>query len=179
MRWQEILEAGEAGYLYHWMTMEKSDDVLENDRMPARWEHKIDGRVVLGNSFTRNKMFSFGEEHCIRLTVDKRILSHTNKIIPLDGEFVWSRQHYPRALRHDRVAHTVGNHFGEEFVVGDIVDLSRAVVKIDVRGYNSSLFYSHVQLVKQYCMTHDLDYALSPDAAKMIKDTLERWRDDD
>lgn len=180
MRWHEILSEGPSDtLLYHWMTMAKTEDVFDNDYMPAKWTHVIGGREILGNSFTRNKMFRFGEAHCVRLTVDKRALQYTNRIIPLDGELVHTRQHFPKSIRKDRVEWgKSGSQFAEEFVVGDIHDLSRCIVKVDVHGFNSGYFWSFCETVKQYCHTHDLDYAFSPDAVAKLKRSEDNWAED-
>lgn len=176
------MEAGEEGYLYHWMNMKKTEDVFENDYMPARWEHEVGGRRIFGNSFSRNKMFSFGEERCVRLTVDKRILASTNKIIPLDAELVHTQTHFPQMKPpRDRLKFgRYGSEFAEEFVIGDIRNIARCIVKVDVRRYYSGSFYSFVQhTVKQFCHTHDIDYELSPEVQKYLRDTEERWAEDD
>jgi hypothetical protein len=183
-QWMNIVETGEEGYLYHWMDMDKGAFVFEHDEMPGRWTHIIGQREIAGNSFSRNKVMSFGEERCVRLTVDKRALAARHKIIPLDAELVHfrtrSRGKEPAARIRDRVMNSSsGSHFAEEFVVGDIVDLSRYIVKVDIRCFHSGLFYSFCQDAKQYCHTHDLNYEFSDCAIKFMKDTEARWAEDD
>lgn len=180
MRWTEITEAAENGVLFHWMDLDKAEHVVETNTMDARWKHLIDNRAVLGNSFSRNKVFRFGEERCIRLTVDRRVIAQTNKIIPLDGELVHSREHYPRALTVDRHFHSkTGAQFAEEFVVGPIKNLSRAIIKVEIDAYNSGRFYATAMEVKEYCARNDIECILTAQAQKFIKDTEDRWAEDD
>jgi hypothetical protein len=181
MRWQEIMEAGEAGYLYHWLDMQKGEHIFEFDEMPARFKHMIGGRIVLGNSFSRNKMFRFGYDRFVRLTVDKRMLGAQNKMIPLDAELVHRRIGWGKdGDTQDRHAHArTGAQFAEEFVVGDIRDLHRVITHIDIHGYNSGGFHAYVQFVKQYCHRHDISYTISAEAQKKLKRIEDTWAEDD
>ena len=146
---RDFLTEGRDQSLYHWMNPIKANSVFASDRMEARWTHRIDGRDVMGNSFTRNSHFDWGR--MIRLTVDQTRLTQTNKIIPLDGEYVFSRTHghtetdwrKARPFYMDRHAFSkLGRKaslvMAEEFVVGDINNLHRCLKQIEIHPLNVS-----------------------------------------
>jgi hypothetical protein len=120
----------------------------QKDVLHANQPHKIGGKKVKGSSFTRNKnqafkLQSFGP---VVLEIDARKLSQRHKIIPVDGEYL----HYlartkrsasdPKAQKawkdfNDKSGGTGTHELGrmaEEFVVGDIPNLSRYLKAIHV-----------------------------------------------
>lgn len=129
---------------------EKDFDYYKN---PKRWENN-----VYGNSFTRNKRLAWDY---VQITVDRNILAQTNKIVPLDGELMndyknamafhkdtpnrfkanvpdgwkidrqgnrsvtsYRKFDYDRGMNRDQLS--------EEFVIGDIKNIHRCIVKIEV-----------------------------------------------
>ncbi len=133
--------------LYHYMSPQKALSVFSSDDMPGKWVHNIpELGEVKGNSFTRNKRFSGSSNNrFIKLTVDKNKLQANNKIIPLDAEKVYTytrkRQEQPKnasKFSDIRISdRSLNKRFrdhamSEEFVVGDIVNLNRMLIKIEI-----------------------------------------------
>ena len=115
-----LIEARQA-YLYHWMSVGKTQNVFANDLMPARWQHNIPGisKPVVGNSFSRNSSLRYNKNP-IKITVDQIKLTHTNKIIPADGYVIYRKG--------DDHAH---RELCEEFVVGPIKNIHNCIVQIE------------------------------------------------
>lgn len=155
---QSILHGGQGGVnegrdapLYHIMGEQKAQYVFTKDVMPARWTHNIPGvGKVSGNSFSRNKFLQQEQNMVVRLTVNQSLLARNHKIIPLNAELVHSfTQHNdflndygmpPETLSQykpeepdDRTKPDV-DRFDEEFVVGDIKQLHRYIISIDIWG---------------------------------------------
>lgn len=153
MRYHDLIEGRDAP-LFHFMYFEKLVPTLENDKMEARWEHIINGSAVLGNSFSRNKRLSLGR--LARLTFDQTLLSQTNKIVPLDGEAVFSAGYMSKqSPRHakksdiDRIWNKSNLLLSEEFVIGDIKRLHRYVTKIDI-GFSAAYSLSSNETIVTY-----------------------------
>jgi hypothetical protein len=129
---------------------EKDFDYHQN---PARWSNS-----VYGNSFTRNKRLAWD---FVQITVDKNILAQTNKIVPLDGQLVndyknrlafhksvpnMFKSNVPDGWKYDNQGNripisyrkfdydrgTLGGELSEEFVIGDIKNIHRCIVKIEI-----------------------------------------------
>ena len=200
MRFAEIISEARMAPLFHYMRQEKAFDVLTNDAMPARWKHLIDGREVKGNSFTRNKNYEHGTS-CIRLHMNQMVLAQRNKIIPLDGEVTFrhtldkdareidpdynppnplnfrDRKINARGLGQDRALQ-------EEFVVGDIRPLSKAIAVIeilDVSFYNISghQAVTLLELVQDYTTKHNIETIIHPNFIENVNRIKEMWAEDD
>jgi len=144
MKILELIE-GRMGFLYHSMDLLKSHYVFATDIMPAFWTHTIPGLGTLkGNSFSRNRLLRY---NFVTITVDQAKLAYNNRIIPLDGNYVHQNRKkdpnqpvdwIPRLSdrSHDSLPYykKMPKHFlQEEFVVGEIRQLHRKIVQIDIR----------------------------------------------
>lgn len=185
MRWQEIINEGREGPLYHLMEIEKALAVFAQDAMEARWVHKLAGKEVIGNSFTRNKKLVWGRP--VRLTVDQRILAQTNKIIPLDGEYVF-RQTHGYSLIRDRIYNAPDSTnavWSEEFVVGPISALHRIIIAITLwvpwmKQPTPSEAVQVYEAAKQYSEKWSIPLHISDEFIDLInKATLGLNEDDD
>jgi hypothetical protein len=201
MKLYDLFEGRDAS-LYHTMNYDKAMDVFENDMMPARWEHKIPGGdIVKGNSFTRNKNLRHADT--VWLIINQNAITN-NKIIPLDGEYVWAHS-FDRKLpynRQDRLRHQDpwgdrevwnsitkkneiqrGQPLSEEFVVGDIKNLHRIITKIVLfdsgqtyLGPNKS--FNLFELTEAYAKKHQIQFEVSQKYQSMIDQYLE-WQEYD
>lgn len=156
-----ITEAREAP-LYHGMDSKKALAVFSNDILPAQWTHNIPAMgKVTGNSFSRNKLLKYAY---VVITVDQHRLSQTNKIIPLDGEYVHRAidgTPSPSKSARDRNAIDVYGQkkkpkhlLSEEFVVGDIKPLHKYIIgiKISEPDFGSELLNkSKLLQVTKFC----------------------------
>lgn len=158
MRAREFISEERGGYLYHGMNEAKALAVLSNDSMPANWQSNIPGvGRVNGNSFTRNKLYGtrwIDGGYLVRLVIDQARLAQTHKMIPVNAE----RLHRLAVTNNTR--RELGNpesnitdlpsstndrrksddaRMDEEFVVGDINNLHRYVVSIEMVNVRESL----------------------------------------
>lgn len=116
-------------------------------------------QTVMGNSFTRNKNLAWDY---VQLTVDRNILAQHNKIVPLDGQLVNDfknsfafhksvdnrfKSNIVSARKYDPATGQMiptdyrkwdydrgmpGDALSEEFVIGDIKNIHRCIVKIEL-----------------------------------------------
>jgi hypothetical protein len=141
MRAKDFLNEGRDAPLYHAVDFVKARNIFHNDMMPATWAHYVPQLGKLkGNSFTRNKRFVF---HNVVIKFDQAKLASTHKIVPLDANRVYyqgyndakaAAGHYvtpPEYRRYDR-QHNDRDQMMEEFVIGDIKNLHRYIVSINV-----------------------------------------------
>ncbi len=165
--------------LFHYMSYDKSDDVFATDEMLAKWQHDIPGMgVVGGNSFSRNPRFDWGMNVC--LTVDQAKLAATNKIIPLDGHYVFYQKEYKNAQIRDR--HIRGGRDGdrsdvlaEEFVIGDIKNLHRVITKIELclgrrDGMTSHETVALFKLCRRYAKKWGIPLTVSREYVKRMRE---------
>ena len=137
MHIHEILNEGREAPLYHGMRFGKAIWVFNNDILAAGWEHDIPGiGKVKGNSLSRNKLLRYGH---IVLTLDQQKISQTNKIVPVDGEYIhYLTKNSPLAqYAKDRKPVSVygqkrsSKHtLSEEFVIGDINPLHKYLLNV-------------------------------------------------
>lgn len=148
---ESIIDEERGGYLYHGMNERKALAVLSNDSMPANWQSNIPGvGRVNGNSFSRNKLYGtrwLEGGYIVRLVMDQAKLAQTHKMIPVNAE----RLHQLAITNNTR--RELGNpemgitdtqrttndrrksdaaRMDEEFVVGDINNLHRYIVSIEL-----------------------------------------------
>lgn len=185
---------GRQAPLYHTMDYDKAMDVFEHDIMPARWEHKIPGgNIVKGNSFTRNKNLRHG--NTVFLIINQQAITN-NKIIPLDGEYVWSKSLSGGPLpynRQDRLRHNAAwadksdqdrhETLSEEFVVGDIKNLHRIITKIYLFDSGRIVLgptkaYNLHGMTKAYSKKFNLPFDMSEKFKRMVDQFLE-WQEYD
>lgn len=145
MRYFELFEARQSP-LYHTMKHDKALEIFSNDVMAAKWKHVIPGYgETFGNSFSRNPKLRWAG--CVYIVVDQTKLAQTNKIIPLDGDYVYYSSTEHSNPPRDRKAHTGrgvnytneytdNQHLSEEFVIGNIKNFHRCVKSIQL-FYNS------------------------------------------
>lgn len=200
MRFAEIVNEARMAPLYHYMRQEKAFDVFANDVMPAKWKHLIGGREVLGNSFTRNKNYEHGSA-CVRLHMNQAVLAQRNKIIPLDGEvtFRHTLDRDARAIDPDHTAPDPHNFrdrkvnsrglgqdraLQEEFVVGDIRPLSKAILLIEVLDASFYHISGHqavtlLDTVQEYAAKHNVETMIHPRFIENVENIKAMWAQDD
>jgi len=155
---ESILDEERGGYLYHGMNEAKALAVFSNDSIPANWQSNLPGiGRVDGNSFSRNKLYGIEWLHggyLVRLVLDQARLAQTHKMLPVNAERVHrlSTTNYTRRelgnpeyditdmprTANDRHK-SDSARMDEEFVVGDINNLHRYVVSIDLVNDRHSL----------------------------------------
>lgn len=133
------LVEGRDAPLYHNFSLEseKAQTVFLNDVLPAAWIHNIPklGKTK-GTSFTRNPRLEWGD---IRLKCNQAKLAYTHKIIPLDGQVVFSnsvasgRVFIPVTDRGGSSSRKERDTLAEEFVLGDIKPLHDYLIDITVQ----------------------------------------------
>lgn len=200
MRIAEIIREARMAPLYHYMRQEKAFDVFASDVMPARWKHLIDGREVMGNSFTRNKNYEHGSA-CIRLHMNQAVLAQRNKIIPLDGEvtFRHTLDRDVRAIDPDHTSPDPNNFrdrrvnsrglgqdraLQEEFVVGDIRPLSKAISVIEVLSPSFYHIRGHeavelLDTVRAYAEKYSVDLIIDPRFIENVEHIKAMWAEDE
>lgn len=167
---EEIVDEARAAPLYHNMTDEKARAVFSNDSLPANWQSNIPGLGrVNGNSFTRNK--EYGTEYTyggyiVRLVVDQAKLAQTHKIVPVNAELLQRQAatnnsrlsgglepsphtEFPRSAM-DRNKRDPRERMDEEFVIGDINNLHRYVVGIQVPSAAKTISTGLAKLITDY-----------------------------
>ena len=200
MRFAEIIREARMATLYHYMRQEKAFDVFANDAMPARWKHLIDGHEVKGNSFSRNKNYEHGSA-CVRLHMNQMVLAQRNKIIPLDGEVTF-RHTLDKDAREIDPDHTPPNPLNfrdrkinargmgqdralqEEFVVGDIRPLSKAISVIEILDASFYHISGHqavtlLDVVQEYATKHNVETIIHPRFIENVEHIKAMWAQDD
>lgn len=144
------LQEGRDAPLYHFGDEEKARSVFNNDVLPATFTHDLSGMgksVVKGSSLTRNgKLEIWSKDY--KFTIDQSIITHTNKIIPLDGEYAHmagdsdpanfahvssSRNRGSDTFPTGFSSNKIGNAaWDEEFVIGDVHQFHKAVIMVEV-----------------------------------------------
>lgn len=97
--------------------LEKEEELRKKDS----WAPPASPRMW-GNSFTRNPKLTM-PVYAVQLVVDEGKLNQTNKIIPVNGQLLYHRHSTGHGLDKER-------ELSEEFVLGDIKNLHRVIVKI-------------------------------------------------
>lgn len=195
MRWQELQEARQAP-LYHTMDARKAFYCFDNDAMPARWKHVIDGREVMGNSFSRNPNYEHGGRP-VRFVVDQQMLATRHKIIPVDGERAFrttanaeegsSTYSLGKGMRDRNINQRRLGSDGalqEEFVVGDIRDLSRFIQCVELCSPDFYMMTGAdaVRLLDEataYADKHQLDRKFHPKFIENVEEIKQRWVDEE
>ena len=127
------------------------------DTLKGYQRHKIGDQVLKGSSFTRSKQLALKNMHFgpVVFEVDQGLITQTNKIIPMDAEFL----HYlarrklsasdPRARKqwekhNDRAGgrgtHEVDDAMAEEFVVGDLKPFSKYITHIYIAKQQTTYY---------------------------------------
>lgn len=160
--------------LYHWMNHKKAINVFNSNSIPANWKHDIPGiGEKYGNSFSRNSRFTF-QDNFVRLTVDKNKIKETNKIIPLDAEYV-----YGGGKIQDRIYNKKYQQYlyMEEFVINDIVDLNKKLISIELfkPDFNTQLQYilNTIEEAEKYSKKFNIPLTINSDLKRYIKKQLE------
>lgn len=131
-KFKQFIVEGRDAPLYHFVTVQKLENVLASNMIPAAWTHNlgfftqkcsgdqkkikpwIRGNEVKGNSFTRNpRMYNMGAR-IFRLTVDQRLLAQTHKIFTISADFAANSYYHPREIvnnmHFDRVNYMLGRN---------------------------------------------------------------------
>ncbi|MFA5490104.1 MAG: hypothetical protein WC284_12930 [Candidimonas sp.] len=159
------------------MNHKKAINVFSNNVILARWKHDIPGiGEKYGNSFSRNSRFTF-QDNFVRLTVDKNKIKETNKIIPLDAEYV-----YGGGKIQDRIYNKKYQQYlyMEEFVINDIVDLNKKLISIEVfkPDFNTQLQYilDTIEEAEKYASYYNIMLNIETKLTNYIEKELE-YRD--
>lgn len=171
-----VINEGEmTNLLYHWISNKKVEDIVEEDTLFGNFIHIIKGEEIKGNSFSRNKNLKINYS-TIRLTVDKDKLKNNYKIIPLDAEITHRKIDPSDKYRYERFrdrnpkkTNVFGDQpirknfdedrFDEEFVVGNINNISRYITQIDFfksEWYSDEVDDSKVMKLLEYCKSHNI-----------------------
>jgi hypothetical protein len=172
----EVISEGDmTNLIYHWISNKKVDDIVEEDKLFGDFIHIIKGVEIKGNSFSRNKNLKINYS-TIRLTVDKDMLKNNHKIIPLDAEIIHRKIDPSDKYRYERFrdrnpkkTNVFGDQpirrnfdedrFDEEFVVGNINNVSRYITQIDFfksEWYSDKVDDSKVNELLEYCKLHNI-----------------------
>jgi hypothetical protein len=161
--------------LYHWISEKKANDITKEDILYGNFIHTLRGKKIKGNSFSRNKNLKINYS-TIRLTVDKDKLKNNYKIIPLDAEIIhrgvdtsddYKYQRYKD--RNPKKTNVFGDQpiqknfdeyrFDEEFVVGDIKNISRYITQIDFfkdEWYSDKIDNDKMVELIEYCKSQNI-----------------------
>jgi hypothetical protein len=170
-----INEGDMTNLLYHWISNKKVDNIIEEDTLFGDFIHILKDVEIKGNSFSRNKNLKINYS-TIRLTVDKDKLKNNYKIIPLDGEIIHRKIDPLDKYRYERfrdrnpkktnvfgdqpISKNFDEHrFDEEFVVGNINNISRYITQIDFfksEWYSDEVGDSKVNELLEYCKLHNI-----------------------
>ena len=171
-----VINEGEmTNLLYHWISNKKVDDIVEEDTLFGNFIHVVKGEKIKGNSFSRNKNLKINYS-TIRLTVDKDMLKNNYKIIPLDAEIIHRKIDPSDKYRYEKFrdrnpkkTNVFGDQpipknfdeyrFDEEFVVGNISNISRYITQIDFfkpKWYSDEVDDNKVMKLLEYCKLHNI-----------------------
>lgn len=178
MRFYEFyqpLNEGRDAPLYHGMSLEKAASVFKTDTLKASWTHDIPslGKVT-GTSLSRNSRLKYGN---IVLVLDQAKLSRRFKMIPLDGEFMFYKGNSNDRRQKVYNPFAPGNvspQLAEEFLVGDIKNLSQYILEIQIAlptmkaPPNEADFNSMQALVANYANQHGIKVSIDPKIQQAI-----------
>ena len=140
---QTTITEGRDAPLYHFCQPNKLYDAVNNNTLKGTWQHNLKQWLgpkyenVRGTSMTRNKKLSW-QNSMIRLTLDQSIISRTNKIITANSQYAYygaSNMHPSKVKNNEFISKSrwdSDHDLGEEFVVGDIKNLDKALLEIKV-----------------------------------------------
>jgi len=172
----QIIDEGEMNnLLYHWISKKKVKDMIEQDTLFGDFVHTINGKDIKGNSFSRNKNLKINYS-TIRLTVDKDKLKNNYKIIPLDAEIIHRKitpsdtyKYQKYRDRNPKKTNSFGDQpirknfdedrFDEEFVVGNIKNISKYITQIDFyenKWYSDEVDSDELNKLLEYCKLHNI-----------------------
>lgn len=164
-KFSEFLLESRTGFLYHSIHQSKLQKLVDQDLLEAVWDHNIPGKgIVRGISFTRNKRFLYSDRSF--LVFDAAKLSANNKITPVDAERIFSHTafntpiSYRNAVGADVSSVSTRKMYkgktpyeqpqDEEFIVGDIKNVSKKLVEIVV--YDELQASEHGRYnIREYC----------------------------
>jgi hypothetical protein len=144
---KQYLEEGRAGPLYHATNVDRASFIVGDNKIMAKTIHKLkpDYRTINGVSLTRDYKFAihfgFHEMRYFTLVIfelDQAKLSQKFKIMPINyynTTFPIEQGFRPyKGARRSQGRHLLGdeNNESEEFVLGNIKDVSKYIVKIHV-----------------------------------------------
>jgi len=163
--------------LYSWISLDKINSIVNDNIMPAKFKHTIKGVDYYGNSFSRNKLLDI-EHYVIRISVDKDLIQHNYKIIPLDGEIIHRRidssdvyKYNKNRDRNPKKRNFFGDQpikkdfhkyrFDEEFIIGDIQNISRYIKQIDIfeggRFWDAEKIDNDIlEKIEKYCQINNI-----------------------
>lgn len=187
MRFSEIKESSDAS-LYHFMDFNKAEAVFHDDAIRPSWKHDVPGLgEVYGTSMTRNHRLYVRNSRPVCIVVDRRTLKYTNKIVPLDGELVFSHTHKYRLVR-DRTRYNTPSNIkhdfilAEEFVIGLIKPLNRYVTTISLNyvSHESVMQNWNAYLIsKKYADRHGIPIIGGEAFINKFEERQKQWSDDE
>lgn len=178
MLYQDFLVESKDYYLYHWVSIKKMYEIINNDVLYANFVHIINGMKIKGNSFSRNKNLKINSYY-IRMTVNQLKISYNYKILPLDGEIIHRKIDYKNDIlkynkfkdRNPKKTNVFGDspisknfdeyRFDEEFILGDIKNISKYIKKIEIykpNWYSQEYDEELVNKVEGYCLINNITY---------------------
>ena len=140
---QTTIIEGRDAPLYHFCDSGKLYNAIDNNTLKGTWNHNLKQWLgpryekVRGTSLTRNKKLSWDYTR-IRLTLNQSIIFRTNKIITVNGQYAYygaSNMHPSKVKNDDFISRSrwdSEHDLDEEFVVGDIKNLNKALLEIKV-----------------------------------------------
>ena len=175
----QINEGINDNLLYSWISNKKIIDIVEGNKMYGNFKHTIKNKDFYGNSFSRNKNLII-DQYRVRISVDKSLLSMNYKIIPLDGEIIHRRIDFKDEWKYNKYkdrnpkkTHIFGDQkiskdfdkhrFDEEFVLGDINNISRYITEISIypeKWYSEEIEENLINDLKNYCDKHNIVLSL-------------------
>lgn len=117
--------------LYHGTSLYAANKAITDNILDALTEHRFLGGSVKGVSLTRSKAtaMDFGP---VVIELNQRDLCYNHRVLPLD---FWGKSPEPSLSGIGRRRGRYAEH--EEFVIGDITNLSRFVKSIQIYGQNA------------------------------------------
>lgn len=171
----DLLLESKSSDLYTWVSKDKIKDIVNNNIIYGKFKHNINGKELLGNSLSRNKSLQI-PIYYIRLTLDQEKLTNNYKIIPLDAEIIHRKidlkdkdKFNKNRDRNPKKTNFFGDQpirkdfdkdrFDEEFVVGDIKNISNYIKEILIIKPNwqaEELDNSLLSNLINYCKKHNI-----------------------
>jgi hypothetical protein len=163
--------------LYHWLSLEKISNLLNKNILYGKFKHTINGVEYIGNSFSRNKHLKI-DYYTVRLTCDKDKLKQNYKIMPLDGEIIHRKidtaddyKYNKNKDRNPKKTNVFGDQpikkdfhihrFDEEFILGDIKNISKYIKSVDVyegNWYSEKNSDDDIINLEKYCIENNISF---------------------
>jgi len=131
---------------YGYRGQQRDNQVISRSKIPKIFRRKVEHRVW-GNSFTRTKNNPW-LSGLVVIIVDQNKIAQTNKIIPVNGEMLFKGKYNASANQG-----FMDRELAEEFVIGDIKNLNRVLVDIQI---NRNLDTDLKNLIQNYAAQYHI-----------------------